>query len=428
MRYTTRFIVPPKVRRSGLLGGKENRYAPQVIGVRKSFGFGDLLGLTTPGQVRAAAAHRDWSPFFAQGSTEELARTGRNFQEVMRASAGGLEKAGFRQQPWGADADRLKQPFQADNAAGADFTYFTIDPSEFIRHEADTLSAGALAAAIEEMLREGELPENWSESYVGKFIDLPGDLRLELTLEPVQRAAVKFGRAVQHSARMYEAIARACQGRPFEIEVCLDSVATPATSLEHLFVGLELEARQVRVTSLGLRLAVAPREDGTPGEPPAEFEERMRGHVAVAEFCGPYKLSFRGGEDQFGLYPSIGRLCGEHLHVKTAGTSYLEALRTVLRTDAALFMEIVRCSEGSAGGPLPGGGGDAAATESIYLDTQPGRRFLLAAYGAVLKGGRTAAGRSLKEGIVETLGQNASLHEETVAARYEQHLRLLAAG
>jgi len=54
----------------------------------------------------------------------------------------------------------------------------------------------------------------------------------------------------------------------------------------------------------------------------------------------PYKLSIHSGSDKFAVYPIIGRVCGDLLHVKTAGTSYLEALRVVAHTHRTLFGKI----------------------------------------------------------------------------------------
>ena len=109
-----------------------------------------------------------------------------------------VDEAGFRQ-PWGADADRLKTPFDVEAAAAAGFPCFTIDPSAgFVDGAADRLPGDGLARQIEAMILSGDLPENWSEPYLDRSIDLPGDWHLELTLEPLQRAAVKFGHAVQH--------------------------------------------------------------------------------------------------------------------------------------------------------------------------------------------------------------------------------------
>jgi hypothetical protein len=73
----------------------------------------------------------------------------------------------------------------------------------------------------------------------------------------------------------------------------------------------------------------------------AEFEATFRQHVAIARALGPYKLSLHSGSDKFSIYPIAARLAGELVHLKTAGTSYLEALRAVARVEPALFREIL---------------------------------------------------------------------------------------
>lgn len=440
MRYTTRIIVPPKIRRSGLPGGKESRHAPHVIGVKKSFGFGDCLGLAAPGHLRAAAAYKDWAPFFAQQSVEEITRTNRTPDEVLRTALRAVELEGFRQ-PWGADADRLKTPSDVETAATAGFTLFTIDPSEYIEHAAETLPIDELEGRIGSMVEGGELPENWFEPYLGRSIDLPGDWSLKLTQAPLQRAAVKFGRAVEHCRRMYEAAMRANRGRPVEIEVCMDGTMSPATPLEHLFVGLELEARGVRVTNLALRLA-GDFEPGIDYHGDLEaFENRLREHVAIAQFCGPYKLAIHGGSDKFNLYPLIGRLCGELVHIKTSGTTFLEGLRAICRVDVALFLEIARfCQDrfaecrGSSGCSTTVeevralGDAESLESENVFLDERSGRQMFLATYGPLLTEGRATNGRLFKAAMVETLTGVADLHHEIIAAHFEKHLRMLNAG
>ena len=52
-------------------------------------------------------------------------------------------------------------------------------------------------------------------------------------------------------------------------------------------------------------------------------------HAAIARRLGPYKLSVHSGSDKFSAYPAIAEATGGVLHLKTAGTSYLEALRAV---------------------------------------------------------------------------------------------------
>ena len=59
----------------------ENFTKPAPLGLQKSFGFGDRLGLATPGHV-AAARKFDFAPVFAQQSIREMERTERTPQEV----------------------------------------------------------------------------------------------------------------------------------------------------------------------------------------------------------------------------------------------------------------------------------------------------------------------------------------------------------
>ncbi len=440
MRYTTRIIVPPRVRRSGPPGTPGGAYRPQVIGVRRSFGFGDRLGVATPGHLAALASHPGFVPVFAQQSARELARTDRTFTEVVDAAIQTLSAVRFRQ-AWGADADHLKNPPDVDAAAAAGFTFFTLDPSDFVRADAAQMTPDALAAAVEGMIADGEITEDWSRPYLERTIDLPGGRVLRVELEPLQRAVVKYGRAVNHCARLSQAVARACQGRAFEIEVSFDETDDPTTTLEHLFIGLELEARGVRLTSLALRLPGDFEKGIDYRGDLAEFEARLTEHVAVAEFCGPYKLSIHSGSDKLSVYPIIGRCCGDALHVKTSGTSYLEALRVVCRTDPGLFGEIVRycrerfvadrasyalltTSEEVESLPTSAAGDE----EQIFLNERVGRQLLHVTYGSVLNGGRDEKGRPFKEAILELLDRRADVYHELLAAHFDTHLRLLNAG
>jgi hypothetical protein len=74
------------------------------------------------------------------------------------------------------------------------------------------------------------------------------------------------------------------------------------------------------------------------------FEADFAKHVAVAQALGPYKLSLHSGSDKFSIYPIISHLVGGMIHLKTAGTSYLEALRTVAHIDPLLFRAILNDS------------------------------------------------------------------------------------
>src|SRR5712692_715150 len=119
---------------------------PAVLGLRKSFGFGDRLGLATPGHL-AAARKSDFVPIFAQQSIREMARTQRTPEEVMRSAQSALAQAGYTS-PWGADADHLKTAEDVRRTAAAGFCYFTIDPSEVVNNHADAFAANELETVV----------------------------------------------------------------------------------------------------------------------------------------------------------------------------------------------------------------------------------------------------------------------------------------
>ena len=402
MRYTTRIIVPPRLRRSGGPGSPGAGPRPQAIGVRKSLGFGDALGHAGPGHVAIAAAHPDFAPFFAQQSPLELVSSGRTLTEALSTAARAVGSARFRQ-PWGADADLLRSPQDVDDAAAAGFTYYTIDLTEHLRGDADDLTPDGLAAAVDRLVSDGELTEDWASPYLDREVSLLDGKPLKLTAEPLHRAAVRLGRAIQHGARMYETVARANRGRPYEIEISLDHADTPTSTVEHLYLGLELEARGVRLTSLALR-----PDDRHAGS----FEAALREHVSVASFCGPYKLSFRSERLDPALVPAIGRCCGDLLHFKTSADSFYEALRLLWRVDPELLRQTA-----ATGGLALAGDRDL---ESEFFDATERAHGLAAGCAALATPGHGA--------FHELLDRHADMYQELLVTRFERLISALNAG
>lgn len=417
-----------------------NQPQPVPLGLKKSFGFGDRLGLATPGHL-AAVRRTDFAPVFAQQSIREMTRTARTPREVMSAAQAALARAGF-DQPWGADADHLKTEADVRLTASEGFTFFTIDPSAHVVNEADRLDEAGLRDAVATLERDGVVEEGrWQESYLDRDFPVEGAAPLRFDRESLWRAAVKYGRAIAHTAQMAGWIQSACASRPFEIEVSVDETDSPTSPLEHLFYGLELKRRGVRIVSLAPRF-IGEFEKGIDyrGDLRA-FEASLARHVAIARFCGPYKLSIHSGSDKFSAYPIIGRLCGELLHVKTAGTSYLEALRVVARTNPSLFAAIVEYSRGRFAedrrsyhistteaeiAALPRFTG--RHEEAAYLDERPGRQLLHVTFGSVLTLGADSRGHRFKDAILAALTGHTDLHLEFLQAHFSRHLSLLTQG
>ncbi len=319
--------------------------SPIPLGLRTSAGFGDRLGLATPGHVRALRRVREpadrngIAPIFAQQSIREMDRTGRSALDVLDDATWGAFQAGWPD-PVGADADHLKTPDDIDRTAACGYSLYTIDPGAFVDDEADTAEPDAIRQALETLPWE-ELATDLADlrrRYTGRQLELD-DRSIPIDDEVLARAAVKYGRAIAHVGRMYRHLLS--KDAPFELEVSVDETETPTSHAEHAYIAGELSRLGVQWISLAPRF-VGSFEKGVDylGDLDTLLAD-LDGHAAIAQSFGPYKLSLHSGSDKFLVYPLIQEATQGLVHLKTAGTSYLEALRVVAQVDPGLFRAIL---------------------------------------------------------------------------------------
>lgn len=315
---------------------------PRPCGDATSFGFGDRLGSATPGHIRAMretpGATAKIIPFFAQQSIREMARTERTPDDVMTDATFGALQGGWRG-PLGADADHLKTFDDIDRCVAAGFSFYTIDPSAHVDNDADAASPAALrrkTEAVDWATLETTLDDayaRYAAAARGRF-----NLKAAPSRTAVARAAAKYGNAIAHVAGMFRHLA----GRlaEFDLEVSVDETETPTTPFEHAYIAGELMRLGVRFCSLAPRF-VGRFEKGVDylGDLGALRADLGR-HAAVAQAVGGYKLSLHSGSDKFSVYPLLREAMGDAVHVKTAGTSYLEALRVCAAREPRLFRDI----------------------------------------------------------------------------------------
>jgi len=304
------------------------------LNLSPSFGFGDRLGLATPGHI-AAVRGTKFAPIFAQQSVRENARTGRTPQQVMDDAKRAVDAAKW-DAPWGADADHLKTVDDLPTFVVAGYTFFTVDPGEHVDNAADTDSIETLKQKVAGLnwdeLSALYMNENGEQAW-GRFAkSLKGEA------ESLMRATVKYGNAIQHAVTMFRRLSELKDA--FDFEVSVDETDSPTTPLEHYFIANELTRADVKFTSLAPRF-IGRFEKGVDyiGDLNA-LDAELAKHAAVTAYFGSYKLSLHSGSDKFSVYPLIAKYWGERIHVKTAGTSYLEALRVLAKHDPDLFLKI----------------------------------------------------------------------------------------
>jgi hypothetical protein len=413
-----------------------------VLRLQPSFGFGDRIGLATPGHVAAMkAAGSGIAPIFPQQSIREMKRTGRSPQEVIDDALAGMQSSGWRGS-CGADADHLKTPADVDATAAAGFTFYTIDPSDFVDGNADNYAAATLRERFVAIRSENV----WVESYVNSRVGLAGGRSFVIDLEAAMRCAVKYGRALEHAIGLAQYIRHVndAAARPFELELSIDETPQPTSLAEHYLIASECRRRGVDLISLAPRY-VGEFEKGVDYKGDLEkLEQSLADHAFLARELGPYKLSLHSGSDKLSLYPILARATNGCFHVKTAGTSYLEALRVVARHDPALFRRVVDTARehydrdkatyhvSADVRQLPSAEDviDVAALEKIYLGvwsdvpagcgfTEPGRQVLHCTFGTVLMDAQ------LGPAIRELLQAHADSYAEVLCDHFTRHLRAL---
>jgi hypothetical protein len=333
-------VVPADTKAADVLKAVLPFLQPGMVGKRPSIGCGDRLGLATPGHLRALVKTR-LSAVLCQQSVRENGRTGRSPRQVLDDAMWGAWQEGWRN-GFGADADHVKKISEMDQFIDAGYTFFTIDVGDFLDAQADSADDGALEAKV------AALPWNGLQS-------TPADLVHRLTCRPlvldgfsvrlnsneVLRAAAKYGAAIAHILEMFSHLCQAKGKGRFEFEVSVDETETATTLAEHIYLAVELARLGVTCTSLAPRFVGAFEKGVDFIGDMAIFEDSYKRHAAVARTYGDYKLSLHSGSDKFSIYPVAARHSRDAIHVKTAGTSYLEALRTVAIHTPELFRDIV---------------------------------------------------------------------------------------
>jgi hypothetical protein len=401
---------------------------------RGSFGFGDRTGLATPGHLRALG-RSGLFPVLAQQSIREMGRTRRSAGEVMDAAVFGALQAGWTG-GFGADADHLKTEEDIRATAAAGFVMFTLDAADVVEDRAPRMDAAELQAAYRKAIDEIPGARKWEKTYEGRTFKPARGLSLRLEGRAWREAVVKYARAVVRWAELEKAARRATRGRDCEIEISGDETSTPTTLAEHHFIVRELQERGCRLESLAPRF-IGDFEKGVDYKGDLDaFAGSCARHAALARALGGYKISVHSGSDKFSIYPAVARATRGVFHLKTAGTSWLEALRAVAREDAGLFREIVdysreRFAQDSATYFISGRPEDVppparlkdGELERRYLDEDAGRQVLHVTYGSVLTlqdGGRWR----FRDRIFDLLARR----EETYFACLEAHLGRHVAG
>ena len=392
---------------------------------KTTVGCGDRLGLATPGHVRAAVKY-DVYPVLAQQSIRELTLTGRDYPGVVADATFLVFQEGY-ERGYGADGDHLKTVKDIDVALAAEMPMITLDLTEVMSPEPASWDGDRISVEFESL--DERTRGHVRGEYAGRTFEIAGST---ITFAPAEaeRCALMYGRALDF-ARDVDRHLKEKRGDRYDLEISIDETTAPTLPAHHLFIAAELARRGVAVNSLAPRFVGEFQKGIDYIGDTAEFEKQFEVHCAIARRYGGYKISIHSGSDKFSVYPAIGRHTGMRLHLKTAGTSWLEAVRVVARTNPSLFREMLGKAFASFEeatklyhvttnlGAIPDAGACADTELERYMDANDSRQLLHITYGGLLND------PTIRGPFFETLARNEEAHYAAVEKHMEKHLRLL---
>ncbi len=409
---------------------------PVVIGLENSFGFGDRLGLANPGHIRSLSIS-DFKPILTQQSIRELSRTNRTPEEVMDAAVWAVFQEGYKD-GFGADADHLKTTQDIDLMVKAGYKMFTFDPSEYVDNEADNYNQEQLLDMTAKLPWD-ELEfsfEDAKKKYLSGEIKISDNFKIAPTEEELMKAYAKYGKAITHIKRLYEHIENnyGKYDYDYEIEVSVDETESVTTPFEHFFFSSELNRLTVKFISLAPRF-IGDFEKGIDYKGDLDiFKKEYEKHLAITKYFGNYKISLHSGSDKFSVYKVIGTMNEAYTHVKTAGTSYLEALKVAALKEPDLFREILdyarslyeeekRTYHVSAdiNKLKPTKEYNNGELESLF-DSNDVRQILHVTFGRILTDTNEKGDYIFKDRILRCLKKNEDTHYKLLIKHFHKHL------
>ncbi|MFP6896752.1 MAG: tagaturonate epimerase family protein [Roseibacillus sp.] len=181
------------------------------------------------------------------------------------------------------------------------------------------------------------------EAFIAKHPELIGtieidgiDTPLEITREDVERVANQFLKATELAGTIYRHIAQSKGNEDFIAEVSMDETDDPQTPPEMLIILAAISDQGFPIQTIAPKFTGRFNKGVDYVGDIAQFEQEFNDDLAVlAHAVKAYglpdtlKLSVHSGSDKFSIYGPIKRALartGAGLHIKTAGTSWLEEL------------------------------------------------------------------------------------------------------
>lgn len=220
--------------------------------------------------------------------------------------------------PYFVDADHINLSNVDRFIDHADF--FTLDVAMFINNkpadeEVAAFKQGCTGLGNEVFIQGIEMP-------------------IRITGELLEEVAGKYLAAVKEAGKIYRHIEKSKGTGNFITEVSMDEVETPQTPVDMFFILKMISDEQIPVQTIAPKFTGRFNKGVDYKGDVQQFAKEFEQDVLVIDYAikhfglpADLKLSVHSGSDKFTIYPIMADIIKKHdkgLHVKTAGTTWLE--------------------------------------------------------------------------------------------------------
>lgn len=404
---------------------------PQAFGTEiATMGLGDRLGVASPGHIETTR-ERKVKPILAQQSIRELTLLNRTMTDILDAAAFAVFQEGYKD-GYGADADHIKLEEDIVHAINLGFSFITLDCSEQIRNDIEGMSSEEILQEFNKLSSDEK--DYYHDQYLNQSFDAAG-VAISFDEEKLAKNALVYGEAINFMEHVYtQYIIKS--DHPIDFEISIDETETVTAPESHFFVGKELERRGVKVESMAPRFCGEFQKGIDYIGDLQQFEKELSEHAAIAKHFG-YKLSIHSGSDKFSVFPIIGKYTEGVLHIKTAGTNWLEAIRVIAKENPDLYRRMHVYAEDhfeetlqyyhvtpdlDSIAPLHD---TADADLPKYMDHDAARQLFHVTYGILLTAKDDSGKDLFHTEFFETLLNNEDTYRDGLVSHIGRHLDLL---
>jgi len=286
-----------------------------------SFGMGDRFAHQARAQLRACVKAAENGvevvPVWNKSNREHVT-VGSEPSSVRSAADAAVRELKWKKL-YHVDADHIRLETVDRFIPHSDF--FTVDVADFIGRPAGDAEVKSFVERHDELVGRMKIPG----------IEEP----LEISRTDVARIIGQYLCAVQEAGRIYRHIEKN-KGAGFITEISMDETDRPQTPPELLVILAAIADERIPAQTIAPKFTGRFNKGVDYVGDVAQFETEFNADIAVIAFAieqyrlpADLKLSVHSGSDKFSLYAPIHRALARTqagLHVKTAGTTWLEEL------------------------------------------------------------------------------------------------------